>query len=535
MKLIFRSAGQTEERHRMAIRIVSRARMRRADEETIQRIGIPEMVLMENAGAALANLVLEKLAPLSGRAAVLCGPGNNGGDGLVVLRRLRQAGARAFGVLLSSSMKGAAGMNLSIARQLGLELRVWPEGASEITALGPGDVVLDAVFGTGGTRPPAGEALKMIGAVNEARGRGACVISADMPSGLLETGPDSAALSVRAHLTGTLGWMKRELTTGPGALAAGEVRVLDIGIPEAALETSAGEEAEGWLLNADDGPGLLPVRSLDFHKGNAGHVLVMAGAPGKSGAASMAALAALRSGAGLVTAAGREGSVAAVQSRDAALMGLPLKGEGPFNEQDLPAVLDALKSRDMLVIGPGMERGEGSGRFLAGLLDGLPVPAVLDADALNVLASSDEAMDALRRAARPLILTPHPLEMTRLTKKSVSEIQGNRIGEACRFAEENAVTLVLKGFRTVTAFPDGSFRVCSTGCPGMAAAGTGDVLAGCIAALALQTEDMNRGVLAAVLAHGLSGELAAQKTGQLGLTAADVLNGLGLVWARWRR
>lgn len=516
----------------MAERLVTSEEMRLVDREAMGRFGIPEIALMENAGAAIARMALERLDRSHGRVVVACGPGNNGGDGLVAMRHLFQSGVNACGILLKNSLSHAAGVNLDIARRIGLCLMNWPTGEEILEGLSSGDVVVDAVFGTGLSRPPEGEALRMLEAVSRAASRGAAVISADVPSGLSDRGPLPGC--VRATATAALGFRKVALATGAGPEYAGSVSVVDISIPTQALDVLEGPRT--MLLRESDGPLLIPERRLGFHKGEAGHVAVVMGGEGKSGAGVLACLGALACGAGLVTAVGRPGVLGQVHGAHPALMGLAIEGKGAYGFADRDAVLRGIEGKDVLVIGPGLERGAETEGFLLTLLEAVRCKSVvLDADALNAIVGSSRLEAALAHSASPLVLTPHPGEMARLAKSTVAEVQADRVGIARRYAKEHRVTLVLKGNGSVVATPDGEASVVEAGCPGMATAGAGDVLSGCVAALAAQCASVEEGTKAAVLAHGLAGQLAAEQRGMLGLTAAHLVDGLSLVWRRWAR
>ena len=371
-----------------------------------------------------------------------------------------------------------------------------------------------------------GRLAGLISAANAARTAGAKVVAVDLPSGLSADTGQVLGVAVRADATVTFGYLKRGLVLHPGAALAGRSEVVDIGLPRA-CEAALGPPCE--LLEEDGVLGLVPRRPPDAHKGTMGHVLVVAGSADKPGAAALACLGALRSGAGLVTLATRAGGHA-VARRYPEIMGETLAGDGPLAPADLDALLAAAEGKDALAIGPGIPRGEGTAELLGQLLQALDVPVVLDADALNALATRP---DLLKGAAVDLVLTPHPGEMARLTGGTVAEVQADRLGVASDFARRNDAYLVLKGSRTVIADPDGALAVSPTGNAGMATGGSGDVLSGIIAALMAQGVAPGSAARVAVYAHGLAGDLAAARTGQAGLVATDLAGALCEVWTRW--
>lgn len=520
----------------MSCRVVTTEEMRRLDAAAIEDFGIPALILMENAGAAVARAALECLTSRRQRAVVLCGPGNNGGDGLVAARHLAQAGIDVSVLLTRADMPGEAGVNLAICRNLGLSLQAWPAdaGAGDVLdALVPGDLAIDAIFGTGLNRPPQGPAREAIASALAARARGVQILSVDLPSGIDGDTGEVLGIAVSADVTVTFACLKQGIATGPGVERAGHVQVADISIPDAAVRALPGP----WtaLLSEAEVSALLTPRALDFHKGNAGHVAVIAGAPGKSGAAAMAGLSALRAGAGLVTIVGRQPEVEAVQRFSPELMGDVVDGRGPLTPEDLPRLLELCAGKDALALGPGLALGERTLDVIRALIAEASIPIVLDADALNALSAADDLKEMLAQARAPVVLTPHPKEMARLARTSVSEVQAHRIDLARRFAEEHGAILVLKGARTAIADVSGEVAINPTGNPGMATAGTGDVLAGCAAALCAQPLSAWSAARVAAFAHGLAGDLMARRKGALGLTAMDVIDGLGLVWKRWKR
>ena len=492
-----------------------------ACEAAAGRAGISTRELMERAGRALADRAVGLAAP-EGRFAVLCGPGNNGGDGLVAARHLALAGRQVLVVLLAdaSALKGEARANLEALTAMGGSA----SGALADFAPRPGDVAVDALLGTGLNRAPEGALADAIHTLWKWRAVGARVLSADLPSGLASDTGVAFRPAVQADATVAFGALKVGEALEPGASLCGELQVADIGL--------APDDAPVNLLEEEDARGWLPQRRPDSNKGTYGHLLLVAGSRGKSGAGALAGLAALRSGVGLCTVATPDDALSDVLCHGPELMGLALDDDKPLGPMHLEALLEAAEGKDALVLGPGVARGKKTHLLIADLLRRFPGPVVLDADGLNAVAGR---LAVLRAAQGPLVLTPHPGEMARLCGLSIAEIQSNRVAVARDFARAHRVVLVLKGARTVVAFPDGRARINPTGNPGMATGGTGDVLSGVLGALLAQGLAPGDAACTAVYAHGLAGDLEQEWRGELGLVASDLLTGLTAVWARWNR
>ncbi|HSN92150.1 MAG TPA: NAD(P)H-hydrate dehydratase [Anaeromyxobacteraceae bacterium] len=510
------------------MRLVGSAEMREIDRTAIDGFGVPSITLMDRAGRAVAEAAAEVAAP-TGRFVVLCGGGNNGGDGYVAARLLRGAGRDARVVALAPPERLTP--DARAVREQAQRAGVPIDDQGELVAFeaGVGDVVVDALFGTGLSRAPEGAFAEAIARIEAARVSGARVLAVDVPSGLsADTGRPLGAC-VRADLTVTFAFQKRGLVLHPGPHFAGEVRVADIGIPAAAAaRVPVGCE----ILGESEARLLVPPRAPDAHKGDAGRVLVVAGSPGKTGAAHLALTGALRGGAGLVTLAARPEVLPFALAGRPEAMSLALPGSGPLGRSDLVALLAAAKGASALVIGPGIPRGPETLELLRALLDRAGVPAVLDADALNAFA---ERPGSIAGPKVPLLLTPHPGEMARLSATTVEAVQADRIGIATARAREWGVTLVLKGARTVVADPEGPPAVVPTGNAGLASGGTGDVLAGLAGALLGSGIAAAAAARAAAFVHGRAGDLAARRLGERGLLAGDLGEAIGAVWAEWRR
>ncbi|NMO14409.1 NAD(P)H-hydrate dehydratase [Pyxidicoccus fallax] len=509
-------------------RVLTAAQMREAEQDAEKRHGMPSALLMENAGRGLAEVARSVAGP-DGRFTVLCGPGNNGGDGLVAARFLHEGGARVAVALVGDAAKLTveSARNLTALKSFG----VVPRSLETLPELGHGDVVVDALFGTGLSRAPAGAFAEAIGAIARWRRTGAKVVAADVPSGLQSDSGEPFSPCVEADVTVAFGFLKPGQVLEPGASLCGRVRRVDIGMGGEASKELSGPRL--MVVEEADARGTLPARRADSHKGTYGHVLAVAGSRGKTGAAALVAKSALRSGAGLVTVAARGDALDLIQSHSAEIMGTPLDGTGPLGMRDLDALLAAAEGKDALVMGPGIPRGPETGALIGELLSRVELPAVLDADALNAVADD---LSVLRRAKGPVVLTPHPGEMARLTGKSTKEVQAKRLELVKQLAAGVGVTVVLKGDRTLTAHPDGRVFINTTGNAGMATGGSGDVLSGLCGAFLAQGFPMPDAVWTAVYAHGLAGDLAAAKRGQLGLIAGDLVEqGLCDVWVRWGR
>jgi NAD(P)H-hydrate epimerase len=512
------------------MRLVGSAEMREIDQVAIQEYGVPALQMMIRAGRAVADAATAMAAP-DGRVLVVCGAGNNGGDGYAVARILRSAGrdVRVVALAASDGMSPVA----RIMRQEANEVDVPIADATAVQAMGaePGDVVVDAIFGIGLTRPPEGVFAAAIARIAELRERGARVLSVDVPSGLSADTGHPLGHAVRADRTVTFAFRKKGLHVYPGAELAGEVSVVDIGIPAAA---AARVPVTAEVLSDAEARSLVPPRSFQAHKGDAGRVLVVAGSPGRTGAAHLAVTGALRGGAGLVTLAAREDVIPMALAGRPEAMSHVLRGQGPLGRSDLPALVAAAKEADVIVVGPGIPRGPETGPLVRDLLERTQLPAVLDADALNAIAEHPGLVASVARWS-PVVMTPHPGEMARLLGTSVEEIQADRLEVAQRKSREWGAVVILKGAHTVVADPDSVPAVVLTGNPGMATGGTGDVLAGLAGAMVAARLPLRDAARAAAWVHGRAGDLAARRHGQRGLVAGDLAEALGEVWAEWGR
>jgi NAD(P)H-hydrate epimerase len=509
------------------MRVLNAAQMREADARTIQDIGIPSIVLMENAGRQVVAALESSYSDLLTRhVAVLCGRGSNGGDGFVVARTLYLRGVKVSVFVLASiaDVRGDARMNLEILGRLGLTTveiadgQAWELHFSEIVKC---DLIIDAIFGTGLKTPLSGMLETIVADVN---GCGIPVVSVDLPSGISADTPELIGDCIQAAMTVTLAAPKPPLVLPPGENCAGNVVIADIGIPAGVIEAVEGPRLE--LLARDAMRELVTPRELESHKGDYGHVLVIAGSFGKTGAAHLTALGALRSGAGLVTVATPKGCLPIIAAMAPEYMTLPLdESEGGHIAAAAVERVLALE-HDVIAAGPGLGTSDSVATFVRALLERASIPLVLDADALNVLARDSAALTG-RDGGRAVIITPHPGEMARLVGRSTEEVQANRIDIARNFATGRHLYVILKGHRTLIATPDGKVFINPTGNPGMASGGSGDLLTGMIAAWLGQLLDAEAACKLAVFLHGLAGDLAEADDGELAMTATDIAGHLG--------
>jgi len=518
------------------VRLVSPETMLRLDRESAAAGGPPTPELMERAGAAAFEAIRRRFSSAwAGRVVLLCGPGNNGGDGFVVARHLAAAEARRVRAVLvgpRGQVRGdAAG---ALAALTAAAPPVMVEAADE-RALGsalapfdgagrPGlDLAVDALFGTGLARPLEGVYRAAVEWLNRC---GAPVVALDLPSGVHAGTGRVLGAAVRATRTLTFGLAKLGLALQPGAALAGALEVLDVGHPPALLEAAP---ADRLLDQVELGPvirRLLP-RDPAGHKGTYGHVLVVAGAPGTAGAAALAALGALRGGAGLVTVAAPDSLRPALEAKLWEAMVRPL-GDGEGGALDLGAldgVLSLAAERDAVVLGPGLGARAGTAALVREAARRVTAPTVLDADGLNGLGGP-AGLAALRNAAGPRVLTPHPGEMARLLGRPAREIEADRPAAAREAAERSGAVVLLKGSRTLVASPDGALAVNPTGNPAMASGGMGDVLAGLVGALLGQGLGPAAAAELGAYLHGLAGDLGAAEVGPAGLLATDVASRL---------
>ncbi len=510
------------------MRVLSAEAMARVDRAAVEEIGIPSMVLMENAALGLAEAVAGSF-PEAGSVAIYCGPGNNGGDGLALARHLAVRGYRvrcllAFG---GRETRGDAAAQLGICRTMAPGLlrldEIGPDDdlAEALAAGRAADLVVDALFGTGLGRPLEGQLAELVEGLNALP---VPRLAVDLPSGLAGSRSDTFGPHLVADLTVTFAAPKPAQVFPPAADAVGDLVIADLGIPPELLERPWGEEETLHLVLGEELAAWLPPRPADTHKGTYGHLLVVAGATGKAGAAILTARSAVRSGAGLVTAAVPRPIVQTVDLGSLESMSLPLPADGDLlGPGAARAILEAARGKDAVALGPGLGQAEPVAGEIREAVLACDLPLVLDADGINAFAGR---AGELARRGGPTVLTPHPGELARLLGIDTAAVTGDRLGSVRRAARETGAVVVLKGHRSLTATPEGAVHVNPTGNPGMATGGTGDVLTGVVGSLLAQGYDPLEAAVLGVYLHGLAGDLAAAERGERGLAAGDLAEAL---------
>jgi hydroxyethylthiazole kinase-like uncharacterized protein yjeF len=521
------------------MKIVTSAEMRVIDRVTSERFGVPSLTLMENAGSAVAEFALD-FYPHAKTFGVICGKGNNGGDGLVVVRKLQQAARQVRLLLLAdpAELHGDAAASFAKLQKNSASREPAPDKSSGslmiFNAWGEPafreifccDVLIDAILGSG-FRPPVGglyaEAIAKINATT------APVLAVDVPSG--------ADADVMGDQTGAVARADAIVTfTAPrpahvfGGLTSGPTVIAPIGSPPEAIESSLNLQ----VITPKEIVQLIAPRPRDSNKGMYGHVLVAGGSLGKTGAAAMAGFSALRTGAGLVTVASPKSALGIIAGYRPELMTEPLDetDAGSIAKEALEEFNRVAENKTVLAMGPGISRHPSTAQFVRGIVTRSRSPIVLDADGLNAFEGQAQELNGHERT---LVLTPHPGEMARLTGLSTAAIQRDRVNIARSFAQDHQVILVLKGDRTIIANPDGGAWVNTTGNPGMATGGTGDILTGIVAGMLAQNPKRAfLAVLAAVYLHGLAGDVAEESTGEQSLVATDLITALPEAFRRLR-
>lgn len=502
--------------------IVTASEMASLDRKTIEEIGIPGAVLMENAARGAAAFFLEVLQDLlKRRVTVVAGTGNNAGDGFVLARIFHAKGAPVRVVCLRSPerLRGDALTNFNILRQMDIPVVQWDEKMdfdSQWKWIRESDVIIDAILGTGLNSEVQGLYRTVIEAINALP---IPKLSVDVPSGLDASTGKVLGVAIRAFATATFGFLKVGQVIDPGADYTGRLSVVDIGIPPV-LAASGG--IRRWWLDAEHVSNWMKPRTPATHKGTAGHVAVLAGSRGKTGAAALICQGASRVGAGLVTLFIPKSlnPILEVKLTEAMTYPIPETVDGTPGEAALGEILDFLKGKQALAAGPGISLHGETQNLVKSLLQKSPCPMVLDADALTALSGS---VELLKKARVPLILTPHPGEMARLIQGSTHEVQDNRLQVALDFSARFGVTLVLKGHRTVIAAPDGRLAINSTGNPAMASGGMGDTLTGMIAGFLGEGFEPFEAACVGVYVHGAAADQFMGQVASRGLLASDLL------------
>ena len=510
------------------MKIVTAAEMREIDRATSQRFGVPSLSLMENAGSAVAEFVVARY-PSAERVGVICGKGNNGGDGFVAARKLKAAGKEVRVVLLAepADLRGDAAEMFAKLPVAPVIVRSSEDLKQEqARAVFESDVLLDAILGTGFKPPVSGLYAEAIRLLNASSGP---VVAVDIPSG--------ADADVMGEQTGTVARADAMVTfTAPrpahifGRLTDGPTLIAPIGSPDEAIVSSL----QLNLITAREIAPLIGPRPLAANKGNFGHVLVIGGSLGKAGSVAMAGIAALRTGAGLSTVATPKSVLATVAGFHPEVMteALDETDVGSISTRAAAAVDALIKGKTVLAVGPGISRNPETSEFVRSLVVKDKTPLVLDADGLNAF---EGRASELNGKGRTLVITPHPGEMARLAGSTIAAVQRDRINVARTFAREHQLIVVLKGHRTVIAQPDGTVWVNTTGNPGMATGGTGDILTGIVSGLIAQNpERIAEAVIAAVHLHGLAGDVARESMGEHSMVATDLVKALPEAFRRVR-
>ncbi|MBM4295010.1 MAG: NAD(P)H-hydrate dehydratase [Deltaproteobacteria bacterium] len=503
------------------MKLVTAAQMRELDRRAIEDVGLPSLVLMENAGRTTYQILRREFPHLAGPVAVLAGRGNNGGDGFVVARYLANAGESVAVFLLGrrDQVQGDARVNLEILTRQGVEvIEILDESHLNpvVHRLAWSGLIVDALLGTGLNSPVAGLMAALIEKVNHLRPP---VLAVDIPSGLSADTGEVMGVAVRAKVTATYGWPKIGQVAPSGRDYVGRLWQVDISIPPNLPQDLAVE-----LVEAGEMRRLLPPRPFGSHKGAFGHLAVLAGSQGKTGAAAMTADGALRAGAGLVTLGipASLNDILEVKLTEAMTLPLPeAEGARALGLQAMPAIRQFLADKTAAALGPGLGTHEETCEVVRQLTRDLPLPLVIDADGLNALAPDPQW---LQDAPGPRILTPHPGEMARLTGAPVRDIQADRLQAAREAAARYGAVLVLKGAQTVVADPEGRVSLNPTGNPALASGGTGDVLTGLIGGFLAQKMIPWDAARLGVYLHGLAADYLAGGLDR-GLIAGDLLAG----------
>lgn len=506
------------------MKLVTSKQMAKIDKTAIEEYGVAGAVLMENAGRHVAARVVSLLEGVTGSrptVLIICGQGNNGGDGLVAARHLQKAGVDVRVCLLGKSddLRGDVKTNYRALRKCGVPIdeNVSPDDLALDVAVA--EVLVDAMLGTGVKGEVKGAVAHAVEIVNAARKP---VLAVDMPTGISADTGQILGTAVRAAVTVTFGLPKVGLYCYPGRDCCGEIRIVDIGLPSPLVTT---EQLNNNLAMLDDARGMLPARWPEMHKGDAGRLLVVAGSVGMSGAAALCALGALRAGAGLVHVAcpASMNDILEVKCTEAMTLPMPETASRTLSYDALEPILQAAARADAVAIGPGLSRNDEVCRLVSALLLRVEAPLVLDADGLNVC---EQRLDVIRERQAPTIITPHPGELARLTGGTPETVQSARLAAARDAAQAFDCNVLLKGAGTVTAGPSGETWLNPTGNQGMATGGMGDVLTGIVGAFMAAKVPPLQAAVAAAYYHGLAGDTAAAARGRRGLIASDLLETL---------
>ncbi|MCP3872638.1 MAG: NAD(P)H-hydrate dehydratase [Desulfobacteraceae bacterium] len=507
--------------------LVTASQMQDMDKQTIESFGLPGIVLMENAGRGAFDFLMRKFKDIgSKKVAVIAGRGNNGGDGFVIARYLMEKGIDVTVFLLSSKKKvtGDAKFNMDLYQTLCNKAST--RGIIEIpnidtfkhqkTQIIHHDLFIDAILGTGLNSDVRGFFKDAIELINRSKKP---IFSIDIPSGLHSDTGQPLGVAVKAHATATFAFAKIGHILYPGNTYTGELDIIDIGIP---FFIEKEKNIPLSLINKEEIKPFFPSREFNSHKGSFGHVLVIAGSTGKTGASALCANAAMRCGTGLVTLgiAKSLNKIIEPQVIEPMTHPLPEKEKGLLTDNCFDKIQTLLKDKQALAIGPGLGTNTGTKKLVQKIIQKVKVPLIIDADAINCIADN---LTVLKKKKAPAVLTPHPGEMARLCNVTTKEIQANRIEFASQFAKEYNSILILKGAQTIISLPNGRSYICPTGNPGMASGGMGDVLTGIIAGFSAQGLTVDQASLAGVFIHGLCGDILSRNMGDFGFIASDMV------------
>ena len=508
------------------MKVLNSEQMKGCDRAAIDDFGIPEIVLMENAGTQVVESMEEFFdAEQPELIAVLCGKGNNGGDGFVVARHLHNLGrvVRVYLFATAADLRGSVADNQRMASALGVDIievtndEEWPEIAAQLVGF---DCIVDALFGTGIQGPLRSPFADVVESVNDS---GVPVVAVDLPSGLSADNGDIAGPSIAADLTVTFAAPKRCHVFPPASELCGELGIVDIGIPQTSIDAVEGAVE---LVTPEECAAALPWREPDSHKGTYGTVLILAGAPGTAGAAVLTALGALRGGAGLIKVAVPDSvyGIVASQLTEPLVLSFASGDSGGIAASCCAAIVELAGEADVVAIGPGIGTAPETVELVRRVVADIGVPTIIDADGLNAFAGG--VVDELASTGPPRILTPHPGEVARLLEIFTADVQADRAAAAHELSRRSDATVVLKGYRSLVCTPAGELAVNPTGNPGMATGGSGDVLTGLIAALVGQGVAPAAAARTGAFLHGEAGDLAAVEVGETSLVASDIVEAL---------
>ncbi|MGD8993095.1 MAG: NAD(P)H-hydrate dehydratase [Desulfobacterales bacterium] len=505
--------------------LVTAAEMQKMDHLAIEKHSISGLELMETAGQGATIVLLSLFADQAeDSVSIICGKGNNGGDGFVIARELAAKGFNATVYLLANTeaVRGDAAVNLKRLGACNVPVIEVPDEdcfSTVKTDIARSGLLVDAILGTGLTSDVRGFFKSVIEFMNRT---GVPVFAVDIPSGLNSDTGQPCGAAIQAQGTATFALAKIGHYTYPGAAYTGKLEIVDIGIPEAVVEAVGPKQ---YLLAADRIGGYFQPRPADMHKGQSGHVMVVAGSTGKTGAAAMTAVSAMRAGAGLVTLGIAESLNPVVEAQVLEVMTAPLSQSrsGILADSALDEVLALADGKSCLAIGPGIGQAAETRSLVRRVISQIDIPMVIDADGLNNIAAQT---GILKKLKAPAVLTPHPGEMARLIESTPTAIQHNRLGCARDFATHFGVHLVLKGAASVVAHPDGSVYINPTGNSGMASGGMGDVLTGVLAGFIAQGFSPKAAAHAAVYIHGAAADSLATSMGPFGYLAGEVMNAI---------